>query len=151
MLQPVTTRRRTATLVAAVAAVVGWASEVRAETYEVALDGISFWYDGQENMDIELLILPGDTVRWLWVSGFHNVVSGFPGGGNEGDLFFSGSPTGVLGTTFEFTFLEPGVYGYHCHPHEAFGMISFVTVTPEPAGLALLGVGGLFGRRRRRR
>ena len=99
-------------------------------------------YDGQANMDIDLTILPGDTVRWLWVEGFHNVVSGFPDDPDPGELFFSGPPTGVPGTTFEFTFLDPGIYGYHCHPHESFGMISFVTVLPEPGSLALLAASG---------
>ncbi len=103
---------------------------VHAETYEVTLQGISFHCDGVQNMDIDLAINPGDTVRWLWVDGFHNVVSGFPEGGNAGELFFSGPPTDVPGTTFEFTFNEPGVYGYHCHPHEEVGMISSITVNP---------------------
>ena len=124
----------------------------QADVFEVTLEGWSYWYDGQENMDIDLTIDPGDTVSWLWVEGLHNVVSGFPGGGNEGELFFSGSPTDKPGTIFEFTFLEPGVFGYHCHPHEEFGMISFVTVTPAPGGLGMLLAGGLLcGPRRRRR
>ena len=122
---------------------------VHGDTYEVTLEGISFGYDGQENMDIDLTILPGDTVRWLWVEGFHNVVSGFPDDPDPGELFFSGPPTGVPGTTFEFTFLDPGIYSYHCHPHETFGMISFVTVLPEPGSLALLAASGLIRKRRR--
>ncbi len=126
--------------------------EAQADVFEVTLEDISFWYDGQENMDIDLTIDPGDTVRWLWVEGYHNVVSGFPGGGDEGELFFSGPPTDEPGTIFEFTFLEPGVIGYHCHPHEDWGMISYVTVTPAPGGLGMLLAGGLLcGPRRRRR
>ncbi len=113
----------------ALSAIIAPAS-LHAETYEVTLEGISFWYEGMQNMDIELAIDPGDTIRWLWVEGFHNVVSGFPESGNTGEFFFSGPPTGVPGTTFEFTFNEPGVYGYHCHPHEELGMISSITVNP---------------------
>ena len=125
---------------------------VQAETFEVTLEGIWFWYDGQANMDIELFLEPGDTVRWLWIDGFHNVVSGFPGGGNEGELFYRGEPTDEPGTIFEFTFdVEPGVYGYHCHPHEDFGMISYVTVIPEPGSLVLLCAAGLLLRPHRRR
>ncbi len=126
--------------------------EAQADVFEVTLEDISYWYDGQENMDIDLTIDPGDTVSWLWVEGYHNVVSGFPGGGDEGELFFSGPPTDEPGTIFEFTFLEPGVFGYHCHPHEDWGMISYVTVTPAPGGLGMLLAGGLLcGPRRRRR
>lgn len=124
----------------------------QAEVFEVTLQGFWFSYDGQQNMDIELTISPGDTVRWLWVEGFHNVVSGFPGDGNEGELFLSGPPTDEPGTSFEFTFLEPGVFGYHCHPHGDFGMISFVTVIPAPGSVGMLVAGGLLcGPRRRRR
>ena len=124
----------------------------QAEVFEVTLQGIWFSYDGQQNMDIELTINPGDTVRWLWVEGYHNVVSGFPDDENPGELFFSGPPTYEPGTIFEFTFLEPGVFGYHCHPHEKYGMISFVTVTPAPGGVGMLVAGGLLcGPRRRRR
>ncbi len=134
---------------------------VHAETYEVTLQGISFWCEGMQNMDIELAIEPGDTIRWLWVDGFHNVVSGFPESGNTGELFFSGPPTAVPGTTFEFTFNEPGVYGYHCHPHEELGMISSITVNSAPIPtvsewglivmtlLALTAGTIVFGRRRK--
>ena len=70
-------------------------------------------------------------MRWVWVSELHNVASGFPPEPNGGSLFFSGPPTDVAGTTFEFTFTDPGLYGYHCEVHEAVGMFSSVTVT-EP-------------------
>lgn len=112
----------------------------KGETFEVTLEGLSFWYAGMANMEIDLAIDPGDTIRWSWVEGFHNVVSGFPEDPDTGELFFSGEPTGEAGTIFEFTFIEPGVYGYHCHPHEGVGMVSSITVVPEPSTLALLGV-----------
>ncbi len=124
---------------------------VHGDTYELMVEGISFWYDGQANMDIDLTILPGDTLRWLWVDGYHNVVSGFPDDPNGGELFYSGPPTDVPGTIFEFTFWDPGIYGFHCHPHEGIGMISYATVIPEPGSLALLAAAGLFRKRRRRR
>ena len=177
-----------------------------AKEFEVLLDGISFIYDGKENEDIDLVINVGDTVRWRWVSGLHNVVSGFPGDdhhdeGEDGhvddeaghhedaendghvngadghdddmhvddahmdddhmhvvddhaDLFVSGEPTDVIGTIFEYTFTEAGVFSYHCHPHEAVGMISTVTVIPEPSSIFLIAVGTIWGihaRRLRRR
>ncbi len=60
---------------------------VHADTFEVTLEGISFRYDGTQNMNIDLVLQPGDTVRWLWVEGFHNVVSGFPDDPDPDDLF----------------------------------------------------------------
>ncbi len=119
--------------VAVMTAVACGTCPVQADTFDVTLEGISFWYDGQQNMNIDLVIQPGDTVRWLWVEGFHNVVSGFPDDPDSGDLFYSGPPTDAPGTIFEFTFLDPGVYGYHCHPHGKFGMISYVTVVSAPS------------------
>ncbi len=137
--------------VVALAAISAPAS-VHAETYEVTLEGFSYLYDGMENMDIELAIDPGDTIRWLWVDGYHNVVSGFPDDPDTGELFFSGEPTSEPGTIFEFTFSDPGVYGYHCHPHEELGMISSITVIPEPGSIALLVIGfGVLVRFRRNR
>ncbi len=153
--------RRNAWLAAVALSAIIAPAAVHAETYEVTLEGFSYGYDGMQNMDIELAIEPGDTIRWLWVEGFHNVVSGFPESGDAGELFFSGPPTAVPGITFEFTFNEPGVYGYHCHPHEALGMISSITVnasaipTVSEWGLIVMALLALtagtivFGRRRK--
>jgi plastocyanin len=121
-----------------------------ADTFIVELDGPSFVYGGLTDMDIDLTIETGDTVRWEWISGFHNVVSGFPGEPGEGTLFNSGSPTGDAGTFFEYTFLDNGTYGYHCEVHETIGMISSVTVIPAPASLIAMSPLGLAMCRRRR-
>ena len=124
--------------------------EAHGETYVVELDGPSFMYDGQSDMDIDLTIDIGDTVRWEWVLGFHNVVNGFPGDPDEDTLFNSGPPTSDPSTFFEYTFEDAGVFGYHCEVHEDRGMISFVTVTPAPGTLAALAPVGLVMTRRRR-
>jgi plastocyanin len=121
------------------------------ETFVVQLDGPSFVYEGMTDMDIALQINVGDTVRWEWVTGFHNVVSGIPGEPGEGTLFHSGDPTGDVGTIFEFTFDETGLYGYHCEIHESIGMVSTVSVVPAPASAALLVPVGLALASRRRR
>lgn len=126
------------------------AGVAQADVYDVSLNGLSFVYNGQTNMNIDLTINTGDTVRWTWVSGFHNVVSGFPGDPNPGAEFMSGSPTGVAGTVFEFTFNDVGLYGYHCEIHESLGMVSSVNVVPAPGSLALLAPAGLLAARRRR-
>ena len=121
------------------------------ETFVVELDGPSFVYDGMLDMDIDLNITVGDTVRWEWVSGFHNVVNGFPGDPDEGTLFNSGPPTSDAGTFFEYTFDDEGVFGYHCEVHETIGMISFVTVAvPAPGTMVAIGSMGLVLTRRRR-
>lgn len=120
------------------------------DVYDVTLDGLSFVYNGQTNMNIDLTINTGDTVRWTWVSGFHNVVSGFTDDPNPGALFMSGAPTGAAGTVFEYTFMDTGLYGYHCEVHESLGMVSSVNVVPAPASLGLIAPAGMLALRRRR-
>ena len=135
---------------AGMAAVMVSAAPTIGATYTVTLEGRSFVYDGQSDMDIALDILVGDTVRWDWVSGFHNVVNGFPGDADEDTIFNSGLPTSDASTVFEYTFNEEGVFGYHCEVHEDLGMVSFVTVTPTPGTLLAVSPLGLMLTRRRR-
>ncbi len=120
------------------------------DTYNITLDGLNFVYEGQSNMDIDLTINVGDTVEWLWVAGFHNVVSGEQGEPSEGLLFRSGDPTGAAGTMFSYTFTETGLVDYHCEIHSGIGMRSQVNVIPAPGALALLAPAGLIAVRRRR-
>ena len=98
----------------------------------------------------------GDTVRWTWEVGGHNVGSGAPGMATS--AFLSGSPA-PAGTVFEVMFDQAfldsnsvvgNLYNYHCHPHGAFGMVGSVTVVPEPGTACLLVVGCLSAVRRRR-
>ena len=120
-------------------------------THDVLVDGFSFTPSA-------VTIAPGDTVRWTWGLGFHDVESG-SGGAFDG-IFDSGAPLTSPGHTFEVTFDAaflaahpvPGdVYGYYCAIHVPFGMEGSVTVdalpqvTPygclNPAG-SLLELGG---------
>ncbi|MBX3363729.1 MAG: hypothetical protein KF866_03090 [Phycisphaeraceae bacterium] len=126
------------------------ASCARAETFTVDLIGVRFEYQGMVNRDIVLVINPGDTVQWNWVSGFHNVVSGQPDDPDIGALFDSGSPTTEPGINFAYTFTTPGIYWYLCEPHIHHDMVSSIVVTPAPAGGAILAIGGLLAFRRRR-
>ena len=76
----------------------------------------------------------GDTVRWTWAESGHSVSSGPP---CFVDSQFcspddTNCPAGVLsniGTVYEHTFAEPGVYSYFCHAHCAIGMTGVVNVS----------------------
>jgi plastocyanin/N-acetylneuraminic acid mutarotase len=76
----------------------------------------------------------GDTVRWTWVESGHSVTSGPP---CFVDSQFcspddTNCPAGILsniGTIYEHTFAEPGVYSYFCHAHCAIGMRGVVNVS----------------------
>src|SRR6266550_3024896 len=76
----------------------------------------------------------GDTVRWTWAEGGHSVTSGPP---CFVDSQFcspddTNCPAGILsnvGTVYEHTFAEPGVYSYFCHAHCAIGMTGVVNVS----------------------
>lgn len=69
----------------------------------------------------ELTIQPGDTVNFV------NMQE------DQHDVMFVEAPKGVdemimsplhekEGDKFSYTFIIPGTYQYHCHPHEALGM-----------------------------
>jgi plastocyanin len=92
----------------------------------------------------------GDTVLWQWTGGFHNVLAVT----GSAEPFNSGAPG--VGLTYSYTFTIPGIYTYYCTVHgsdngdgTANGMVGTITVVPEPASVASLGLMGLLlGRRR---
>ena len=71
----------------------------------------------------------GQTVRWVWQGGSHNVVSGTKSGEvcTEDGNFKSGSP--VAGGTYDKKFEVAGTFPYYCEPHCAVGMTGTVIVT----------------------
>lgn len=90
----------------------------------------------------DITINVGDTVRWTWVSGFHNVESGV--GGSHDGAFRSGDATSVVGTTYQVTFdsaflaanpMAGDVYNYYCVIHFGGGMVGSVTVIGCPGDL----------------
>jgi plastocyanin len=90
----------------------------------------------------DLVIEVGDTVRWTWISGLHNVESGV-GGAHDG-IFRSGDPTSVAGTTFEVLFdqtfltnnaVTDNLYNYYCAVHFSFGMTGSVQVVTCPGDI----------------
>jgi len=80
-----------------------------------------------------LTIQAGDTVRWVWSSGGHSVVSGSDG--NADGRFCSPSNTGCTnpplsdsGATYDHTFAQPGTFPYYCSVHFSIGMTGTITV-----------------------
>jgi plastocyanin len=79
-----------------------------------------------------LYVEPGDTVKWNFVTGHHTVSAYHPGFGfrrrvPEGVPPYS-SPVMPQGGYWLYTFEEPGVYDYHCAPHEAYGHVGRIVV-----------------------
>jgi plastocyanin len=72
-----------------------------------------------------LTIKANQTVRWVWIAGNHNVVSG--ASCTADGKFTSGSIEGVP-ATFEHTFTAAGSFPYFCDPHCSLGMAGTVTV-----------------------
>ena len=80
---------------------------------------------------VSVSIQQGDTVKWTWRASGHSVTSGTPG--HPSGLFDSGLHSS--GSTFSFTFPDPGTFSYYCIPHGPSGMTGSVTVaaaTPTP-------------------
>ena len=115
----------TASLIAASALTVPGLAQ-NTHTVQVAPSGFSF-----EPQDLNVNV--GDTVVWVWNgAASHNVNS-------DDGAFFSGPPTTAPNTfsvTFDNTFLAANpvagdFYGYHCQPHQGFGMVGSIQVLPE--------------------
>lgn len=108
------------------------ASAQNNHTVEVAANGLTFT---PQDLNINM----GDTVTWNWNgAGSHNVNS-------DDDAFLSGMPTmapNTFSVTFDAIFLAANpviadFYGYHCHPHLAFGMVGSIQVM-SPRVLSLV-------------
>jgi plastocyanin len=87
----------------------------------------------------ELVIMAGDTVNWVWSSGFHTVTNGSdPEADDAGSLF--DAPLTSDNPTFSFTFDTEGVYPYFCRPHFSLEMVGTITVEAgTPVESATLG------------
>jgi plastocyanin len=90
----------------------------------------------------DLVIEVGDTVRWTWIGGFHNVESGV--NAVHDGIFRSGDPTSDVGTVFEVTFDEQflldnpvsdDVYDYYCIVHVGLDMVGSIEVVTCPGDL----------------
>ena len=75
---------------------------------------------GNEFQPDTITITAGTTVTWIHQdSEAHTVTS-------DDDLFDKG--LNIPGDSFSYTFTEPGVYNYHCVPHEDVDMRGNVIV-----------------------
>ncbi|TVQ53062.1 MAG: hypothetical protein EA377_08935 [Phycisphaerales bacterium] len=142
---------QSASLVAGVIALSATVAAVNAETVHDVQVGPGFSFT-----PAQITIEAGDTVRWTWAGGEHNVVSGVDG--NPDGNFSSGPPVDAPGLTFEVTFdqqflddnpMPDNIYPYYCEPHLIFGMVGDVTVevpdiTPCPEDLTDSGVVNVF-------
>lgn len=122
-----------------------------ADVIDVYVFHFEFTTDPTHATVVDPVINIGDTIRWIFDDLGHNAksVSG------SVEAFNSGFPTEV-GSTFEHTFTTLGTHWYFCEPHgfdlengTAEGMAATVTVVPEPATIAILGLGVLAAARRK--
>ncbi|CAN5766803.1 hypothetical protein BH11MYX4_BH11MYX4_52730 [soil metagenome] len=81
--------------------------------------------DGHDFDPPAVTIKANQKVRWVWIAGNHNVVSG---ASCTPDGKFTSGNVGGVPTTFEHTFTEAGSFPYFCDPHCSVGMKGTVTV-----------------------
>lgn len=71
----------------------------------------------------------GDTVRWEWAAGGHNVVPDqIPAESSWAGTTDDEGYTYDAGYTHSHTFEVAGEYSYYCDPHQSVGMVGSVTV-----------------------
>ncbi len=136
------------------AAALGVSCAAGAATVDVFVYNFAFSVNMPGGPVADPVIDVGDTVRWVFLQGFHNVHSSDGQAESFVSEFFQGDGT----QTFEHTFTTAGDYAYYCEIHGddngmgGFeGMGAFVHVVPAPgAGALALGVGLLTAPRRRR-
>lgn len=72
----------------------------------------------------EITIAPGDTIRW------ETTASTFGGHNVDSDQALWAAPAvRTHPWSFEHTFANEGDFGYHCDPHQGFGMVGTVSVS----------------------
>jgi len=89
-------------------------SEDPAATADAAVVNVSVGGpNGNQFAPTQLRIKVGQTVRWTWMGGLHNVVSGAACAPD--DKFRSNAPQDT--GSFDRTFDVAGTFPYYCEPH----------------------------------
>ena len=70
----------------------------------------------------------GETIRWEWASGGHNVSPDDGGQPAGADWVGDDDQTYASGHSYTHTFATAGEYSYHCDPHQSIGMRGSFTV-----------------------
>lgn len=103
----------------------GTAAPAQAEVHVVTQVNLTF-------SPRDVIILPGDTVRWEWTSSTHTVTNGTGAGDPQAGAEFN-APLDSANPSFEWTYNTVGEHPYYCAPHEFFDMRGKVIVeSPVP-------------------
>ncbi|HEU4464358.1 MAG TPA: plastocyanin/azurin family copper-binding protein [Gemmatimonadota bacterium] len=123
--------RQAAARLGPIAAPTGRAVEIRMRSDAL---GSRVWFD-----PAGLSIPPGTTVRWVLESNVHSTTAYHPANGSWAPRIPAGAEpwdSGILtrpGQIYELRLDVPGVYDYHCTPHEMAGMVGRIVVIPAGA------------------
>jgi plastocyanin len=91
------------------------------KTVPVKLAGYLF----NNKPNLKLTAKVGDSAKFTWAGGFHNVkTQKAPAGAKKVD---TGAPIDKH-APLSYTFTKPGTYVLYCAPHRALGMIVTITV-----------------------
>jgi plastocyanin len=135
------------------AAVLGLGPGMAAAQSVVTIDIISDDFVDPTNFThIDPTINVGDTIRWVWVDGFHSTTAA----AGQADFWNSGnqspSTPPAPPVTFDHTFTKAGTFGYYCDIHgfdagggKGGGMSGLITVRPVPEPSLILLTAALAG------
>jgi plastocyanin len=131
-------------------AIAGAQTASAAATVDVYVGDFHF-FDSPDGVHFDPAISVGDTIHWIFYSGFHSStsVAGISESWNSGDQ------SGSIGNspTFDHTFTHAGSFQYYCDIHGfdagngvAGGMSAIISVraVPEPVS-ATIAVGAMLG------
>ncbi len=114
---------------AACAACVAVAGTAQAVTHVIQLDGLDFIPD-------EISVAPGDTIRWVNISGAHTVTSG---ANCTYDGIYFDEVVDPANPVFEWIVPNDlsGDFDYYCRPHCAFGMDGVLSIETDGVPLQM--------------